>query len=137
MRLLSSFAMGLLFGLGILISGMANPARVLNFFDVAGHWDPSLALVMAGAILVTAPGYRWTLKRQASLLGDSFFVPPGQLIDARLVCGSLIFGIGWGLAGFCPGGALPLLGIAQPQVLLFAAALLSGIVITRIALSRR
>ena len=133
MRLLTAFLIGLVFGCGILIAGMANPAKVLNFFDVAGTWDPSLAFVMAGALAVTAVGYRLVLARSAPLLATRFEVPTRRDLDARLIGGSAIFGIGWGIAGFCPGGALPALGTGRTEVLLFVAALLAGIAIARFA----
>ncbi len=131
MKLSFAYLVGLIFGVGISMSGMANPAKVLNFFDVAGSWDPSLALVMGGAVVVTFFGYRWVLSRSKPLFDTSFALPTRADIDLRLVSGSLIFGIGWGLAGFCPGGALPVLSIGNYTVILFVAALISGIYLTR------
>jgi len=131
MRLPIAYLIGLLFGLGISMSGMANPAKVLNFFDVAGAWDPSLAFVMGGAVLVTFAGYRWVLKLPKPLFESHFGLPTRNDIDLKLVAGSLIFGIGWGIAGFCPGGALPALGTGNGDVVLFVAALIAGIVVTR------
>ncbi|MGH1482891.1 MAG: DUF6691 family protein [Geminicoccales bacterium] len=131
MRLLSTFLIGLLFGLGIAISGMANPAKVLNFFDVFGTWDPSLIFVMGGALLVTFIGYRFVLQRQAPLLAERFQLPTSTALDARLLGGSALFGVGWGLAGFCPGGALPALGTGRGEVVLFVAALIAGMLLTR------
>jgi uncharacterized protein len=110
MRLVYTFLIGIIFGTGIALSGMANPAKVLNFFDIAGSWDPSLAFVMGGALLVTFIGYRLVLPRKAPLFDSSFHLPTSKLIDARLVGGAAIFGLGWGISGFCPGGALPALG---------------------------
>src|SRR6056297_3004080 len=104
-RLLTTYFIGLVFGLGIAISGMANPAKVLNFFDVAGSWDPSLAFVMGGALVVTFLGYRVLPGLKAPLLAPRFGWPAAREIDLRLVAGSALFGIGWGIAGFCPGGA--------------------------------
>lgn len=127
MRLISAYAIGLIFGLGISISGMANPAKVLNFFDVMGTWDPSLALVMGGALIVTFLGYRWILPKPAPLLENNFQVPANKLIDVKLIAGSAYFGIGWGIAGFCPGGALPALGTGRIDVVLFTSALLGGV----------
>lgn len=127
MRLVISYFIGLVFGVGISISGMANPAKVLNFFDIAGTWDPSLAFVMGGALIVTAIGYRFVLKRPAPMLATSFQLPTRRDIDLPLVGGSAVFGIGWGIAGFCPSGALPALGTGRSEVLLFVAALLVGI----------
>ena len=128
MRLLAAYAVGLLFGLGICISGMANPAKVLNFFDVVGTWDPSLAFVMGGAVLAAFFGYRVVLRRPAPVLARSFQLPTARDIDARLVGGSALFGIGWGIAGFCPGGALPALGTGRVEVLVFVGAVAGGIV---------
>ena len=127
MRILTSYVIGLVFGIGISISGMANPAKVLNFFDVAGAWDPSLAFVMGGALIVTFIGYRYVLKRPAPMLSTSFQLPTRSDLDLRLIGGSAVFGIGWGIAGFCPGGALPALGTGQSDVFIFVAALLAGI----------
>jgi len=107
---------------------MANPAKVINFFDVAGTWDPSLAFVMGGGVIVTFFGYRWVLARPKPLFEPHFAMPARNDIDFKLIGGSLIFGIGWGIAGFCPGGALPALGTGNSMVILFVAALLVGIV---------
>jgi uncharacterized protein len=131
MRLLSAFAIGLIFGLGIALSGMINPAKVLNFFDIAGTWDPSLAFVMTGALAVTIPGYRVIFRRPAPALEPRFQLPDTRVIDRRLVLGSATFGAGWGIAGFCPGGALPALGTGNPQVLIFVAALICGLLVAR------
>lgn len=131
MRLISAFAIGLIFGLGITISGMINPAKVLNFFDIAGTWDPSLAFVMAGALGVAIPGYRLVFRRPVPALAPHFHLPDTRIIDRRLVLGSAAFGIGWGIAGFCPGGALPALGTGDPSVFLFIAALIGGLLIAR------
>ena len=127
MRLLSIYLIGLIFGVGISISGMANPAKVLNFFDIAGTWDPSLIFVMGGAVVVTFIGYRFVLKRPAPLFSGKFQLPTRNDLDLPLIGGSAVFGIGWGIAGFCPGGALPALGTGRTEVFLFVAALLAGI----------
>jgi uncharacterized membrane protein YedE/YeeE len=127
MRLISTYLIGLMFGIGIVVSGMANPAKVLNFFDVAGPWDPSLAFVMGGAVIVAFLGYRLVLRRPAPLLDAKFHLPDNPRIDARLLGGSALFGVGWGIAGFCPGGALPALGTGRIEVLAFTAALIAGI----------
>jgi hypothetical protein len=131
MRLIPAFLIGLLFGTGIVLSGMANPAKVLNFFDVAGSWDPSLALVMAGALAVALPGYRLVLGRPAPALDARFHLPRARAIDAPLVGGAALFGIGWGMAGVCPGGALPALGTGQAEIFVFVAALVAGILVAR------
>ena len=131
MRILSAFAIGLIFGLGITVSGMINPAKVLNFFDIAGTWDPSLAFVMAGALGVAIPGYRLVFRRPAPAMEHSFQLPDTRVIDRRLVLGSATFGVGWGIAGFCPGGALPAVGTGDPTVFLFLAALTGGLLLAR------
>jgi uncharacterized membrane protein YedE/YeeE len=129
MRLVSIFVIGLIFGTGIALSGMANPAKVLNFFDVAGTWDPSLAFVMGGALVVTFVGYRLVLGRPAPLFETRFSLPTNRAIDIKLIGGSALFGIGWGIAGFCPGGALPALGTGETSVFVFCAALVVGLLI--------
>ena len=132
MRLFFSYLSGLIFGIGIAISGMANPAKVLNFFDVAGSWDPSLAFVMGGALIVTFIGYRFVLKRPSPTLAESFQLPTRRDLDLPLIGGSAVFGIGWGIAGFCPGGALPALGTGNANVFIFVAALLVGIIAAKL-----
>jgi uncharacterized membrane protein YedE/YeeE len=127
MRLITSYLIGLVFGVGIAISGMANPAKVLNFFDLAGTWDPSLAFVMGGALIVTFIGYRFVLKRTTPLMSASFQLPTRRDLDLPLLAGSAVFGVGWGIAGFCPGGALPALGTGRLEVFIFVGALLVGI----------
>ncbi len=126
-RLIPAFLIGLLFGLGIVISGMGNPAKVLNFFDFAGSWDPSLIFVMGGALAVTFIGYQLVLARSRPLADERFHVPASRTIDTRLLGGAAVFGIGWGMAGFCPGGALPVIGTGRTEVLLFVAAMIAGI----------
>lgn len=126
---ITAFAAGLIFGLGLLLAGMANPAKVLAFLDITGNWDPSLALVMGGAIAVSAIGFYLTRQRSAPLFGDSFQVPTNRKLDKRLVLGALGFGVGWGLAGFCPGPALVALGTGSLKAVVFVAAMLSGMVI--------
>lgn len=135
MRLVFLYLIGLVFGVGISVSGMANPAKVLNFFDVAGPWDPSLILVMGGALLTTFVGYRWVFRRSAPMLETRFHVPTSHVIDLRLIGGSAVFGIGWGISGFCPGGALPALGTGRWEVIVFTAALVAGIIVARVAQS--
>lgn len=117
---------GLVFGLGLLVSGMADPAKVLGFLDLAGAWDPSLALVMAGAIAVGAVAFAVAGRRSRSWLGEPMRLPTARVIDRRLVGGSLAFGVGWGLAGFCPGPALVGLGMGQRGAVIFVAAMLAG-----------
>ncbi|MDX2259751.1 MAG: DUF6691 family protein [Hyphomicrobiaceae bacterium] len=132
MRILAALLAGLVFGLGITVAGMSDPAKVLNFFDIAGTWDPSLAFVMAGALAVTAIGYRLVLPRRAPLFDTSFHVPTSTLIDARLVGGAAVYGIGWGLVGFCPGGLLPTLALGRSEPFVFLAALIVGMLIARL-----
>ncbi|MGX0974311.1 putative membrane protein YedE/YeeE [Roseovarius sp. MBR-51] len=131
MRILSALLVGLVFGVGIAISGMINPAKVLNFFDVAGTWDPSLIFVMGGALVTTFIGYRVVLKRPAPIVEAEFKLPTNTVIDARLIGGSAVFGLGWGIGGFCPGAAIPALGSGKPDVVAFVAALLAGIWVAR------
>lgn len=132
MRFLVVFFIGALFGTGIVLSGMANPAKVLNFFDLAGTFDPSLAFVMAGALSVAAPGYALLFRRRQEPLFDATFrLPKVSTIDAKLIGGSAVFGIGWGIAGFCPGASIPALGLGHASAAIFVAALLIGILIAR------
>ena len=126
MNILIAFASGLVFGLGLIISGMANPAKVLGFLDLAGSWDPSLIFVMGGAIALGVFAFRFGGRRTASLLGQPMQLPTAKQIDRRLVIGSAIFGVGWGLAGICPGPALVLLGAGAGQGVVFVLALLAG-----------
>ncbi|MFK4825379.1 DUF6691 family protein [Paenochrobactrum sp. BZR 588] len=130
-RILSALFIGLIFGSGIAVSGMINPAKVLNFFDFFGTWDPSLAFVMGGALIITAIGYFFILKRPAPLLDKSFHLPLKQQIDRPLIAGSAIFGIGWGIGGFCPGGSIPALGLMQTDVYILVASMITGILIAR------
>lgn len=131
MRILAALFAGLVFGLGITVSGMINPAKVLNFFDLAGAWDPSLALVMASALLTTFIGYKIVLGRSAPILDSSFMLPGASAIDSRLIMGAGIYGLGWGLTGYCPGGAIPALGLGRPEPWIFFAALVAGIALAR------
>ena len=132
MPLLAAGLIGMIFGSGILLAGMANPAKVLNFFDIAGTWDPSLAFVMAGALAVTFLGYRFVLRRPHPVFDVKFHLPTRRDIDPALVGGSALFGVGWGIAGFCPGGAIPALGLLRVEPVIFVSALLVGIMIARV-----
>ena len=137
MKLISSAVIGAIFGIGIAISGMANPAKVLNFFDVFGTWDPSLAFVMGGALITTAIGYRVIFGRQNKpVYAEMFHVPAHADIDRRLVFGSAGFGVGWGIAGFCPGGAIPALGLGYSETFIFIGAMIAGIVLARLGNTR-
>ena len=122
----ASFAAGFVFGLGLLVAGMANPAKVLGFLDLAGAWDPSLALVIAGAIAVGAAAFTFMKRRTRTLLGAPVLLPAPRSIDRRLVFGSLVFGVGWGLAGICPGPALVLAGTGSAKGLVFLVCVIAG-----------
>ena len=132
MRHAANFLAGLIFGLGLLISGMANPAKVQNFLDLAGSFDPSLIFVMAGAVAVTFLGYRLVLRQPRPLLGERFSLPTAKDIDPRLVGGAALFGIGWGLSGFCPGPAITSLPLLAKGTLIFVPVMLAGIVLARL-----
>jgi uncharacterized membrane protein YedE/YeeE len=129
MSALSAFASGLVFGLGLILSGMTDPGKVIGFLDVAGNWDPSLALVMGGAILVGLFAFRLAGKRARAFLGGAMHLPQRRDVDNRLVGGSLLFGIGWGLAGFCPGPALVSFASGVDQAAVFVAAMLGGMLV--------
>jgi uncharacterized membrane protein YedE/YeeE len=126
MSVLTSLLAGLVFGIGLIVSGMANPAKVLGFLDLGGRWDPSLGFVMAGAISVGLAAFAAARRRTLSLLGDEMRLPTARPIDCRLLGGSLLFGIGWGIAGFCPGPAIVALGIGEAKAFVFVAAMLAG-----------
>lgn len=132
MREAVNFLAGLLFGLGLLISGMANPTKVQNFLDLAGTFDPSLIFVMAGAVVVTFIGYRLVLRRKRPLLAERFYLPAASIIDGRLILGAALFGIGWGLSGFCPGPAIVSLPLLAKGTLIFVPAMLAGIGVARL-----
>jgi len=146
MAILLQLVVGLIFGLGLLLSGMSNPAKVLGFLDIggieSGSWDPSLAFVMAGAVAVTFLGYRLVLARPRPLFSERFHLPTQRELDLRIVAGPAIFGVGWGLAGFCPGPALTALGFGSRSAFIFVAAMFIGMWLARLlarlpALSRR
>jgi uncharacterized membrane protein YedE/YeeE len=129
MYVVSAFLSGLVFGLGLIVSGMANPAKVLGFLDLAGRWDPSLAFVMLGAIAVGVVAFAAARRRAVSFLGAVMRLPASQQVDRRLMVGGAVFGIGWGIGGFCPGPALVALGMGQDKALVFVVAMLGGMVI--------
>jgi uncharacterized membrane protein YedE/YeeE len=129
MAMISAFLAGLLFGSGLILSGMSNPAKVLAFLDVAGRWDPSLAFVMIGAILVAAIAFRVGGARARTVFGGAIHMPGAAHVDARLVLGSVIFGVGWGLVGYCPGPALTSLGVGGWPTLLFVASMIAGMTV--------
>jgi len=126
MRPLANLVAGIVFGLGLVISGLANPAKVLNFLDLAGAWDPSLAFVMAGAVLTAALGYRVVLARPKPVFDSRFHLPTATAIDRRMLAGAATFGVGWGLSGYCPGPAITALPLLNPATLVFVAAMLLG-----------
>lgn len=128
---------GLLFGAGLALSDMVNPARVLGFLDIAGAWDPTLAFVMGGAVIVSSLGYAVSRGMRAPLFEGKFFIPENRVLDSRLIGGAALFGIGWGLVGFCPGPAVAGLVFGLWQPWLFVAAMLAGMVLHRIAASAR
>lgn len=129
MNILTAFVAGLIFGTGLLVAGMANPAKVLAFLDIAGSWDPSLAFVMIGAIGIGTPAFFIAKRKSVSLLGEKMQLPTSQVIDARLIGGSVLFGIGWGIAGICPGPALVLLGTGVTKGIIFVLAMITGMLI--------
>lgn len=126
MKLLFAFIAGLTFGIGLIISGMANPANVIGFLDLAGKWNPSLAFVMMGAIPVTFMAFRWLESRQRTALNEEVHLPGKTHINPQLIIGSLLFGVGWAIAGFCPGPALVSIGFGEIKAVLFVVAMLIG-----------
>jgi uncharacterized membrane protein YedE/YeeE len=134
--LLIALLSGLIFSFGLLISGMANPQKVLGFLDITGAWDPSLILVMVGAILVSLAPFQWANKQARSLLGEPMQLPQKRHIQRELIIGSALFGIGWGLLGVCPGPALVLVGLMQSDGLWFVMAMLVGMLVFNLLLAR-
>ena len=126
---LTMFGAGILFGLGLVVSGMSNPAKVIGFLDIAGNWDASLILVMGGGLLVTVPAFHWVLKNPRPLFEEKFYLPSATAIDGKLLSGAVLFGIGWGIAGFCPGPAIVALVSLNTTVLLFVGAMLGGMLL--------
>ncbi len=126
MNLIAALAAGLVFGMGLIVSGMTDPGKVIGFLDLAGRWDPSLAFVMGGAILVGFFAFALARRRAKAFLGGAMHLPQRRDLDARLVLGSAVFGVGWGLAGFCPGPALVSLGSGVDQAAVFVVAMLAG-----------
>jgi len=137
MAVFYSLLSGLVFGVGLILSGMANPAKVLGFLDLAGAWDPSLAFVMLGAIAVGVLAFAFARRRTVSLIGEEMKLPTARHIDRRLIVGSVLFGIGWGVAGFCPGPALVALGMAEAKAMVFVAAMLAGMGVFELLERRR
>ena len=135
MKIALSLLAGLIFGAGLAISDMVNPARILNFLDVAGNWDPTLLFVMGGALSVTTIGYKLIFSRNAPLFEDKFYLPTLKDIDLPLVGGAAMFGIGWGLGGFCPGPAFAAMVTMEPKVWAFVATMLIGIIFAKVLTS--
>jgi len=131
-QMLVAAVSGIVFGLGLAVSQMVDPAKVLAFLDLAGDWDPSLAFVMAGAVAVSLVAFRYTLRRRAPLLARGFTLPEASDIDARLIAGAAVFGVGWGLVGFCPGPAVASLAFGHFESVLFVAAMLAGMAVANI-----
>ena len=136
MRSLVTVFTGLIFGIGLIMSGMTNPAKVQNFLDLFGTWDPSLALVMGGAILITMPGFWLVQKRQTPFFEDSFLIPQKTNLDFYLLTGSAIFGIGWGLGGFCPGPVVVSISNGSTGTILFVITMLIGMVLAKLLILR-
>ena len=132
LAILSSLIVGAILGAGLAVSQMMNPAKVIAFLDIAGDWDPTLAFVMVGSILAAIPGFTLARKRSAPALGDSFQIATRRDIDMKLVAGAVVFGVGWGLAGFCPGPALAALSSGLPPVFAFVGAMLAGMLLFRL-----
>lgn len=134
--ILAAFAAGAIFGLGLVISGMANPAKVLGFLDIAGNWDPTLVFVMGGAILVAFPAFQVAKRRAHPLFAEKWSLPDRKDIDPRLLAGAALFGIGWGIAGFCPGPALAALALVPGQAAIFVLSMIAGALAYRFTLRR-
>lgn len=126
---LTAFISGIVFGIGLIVSGMFNPAKVLGFLDITGQWDPSLIFVMLGAVAVGFFAFRAARRRGKTVLATPLYLPDSRVIDARLIFGSMLFGVGWGIAGICPGPALVLAGSGETQGIIFVIAMLAGMVI--------
>ena len=136
-KILIALVAGVLFGLGLAISEMINPAKVLAFLDVAGAWDPSLAIVMAGALLVALPAYRAAMGRERPVLAERFFWPTARDVDRRLLAGAVLFGAGWGLVGFCPGPAVASFAFGLSKSFVFVGAMAAGAMLARVLPANR
>ena len=126
MNALAAFASGLVFGIGLVVSGMSNPAKVIGFLDVTGRFDPTLPVVMASGLAVAAIGYAIAKRRTASYAGGAFDIPTSRTLDRRLIAGAIVFGIGWGIAGVCPGPGFVILGAGRVEGVVFVVAMLAG-----------
>lgn len=134
LNILTSLVVGLVFGIGLCVSQMINPAKVLGFLDIAGNWDPTLAFVMAGALVTALPGFLVARRWSSPVLTGRFYLPTRTDIDFSLIAGAVLFGVGWGLVGFCPGPAIAALGFGDTQVMVFMVAMLAGMLFHRIVL---
>jgi uncharacterized membrane protein YedE/YeeE len=132
MYAVSAFATGLIFGIGLIVSGMTDPSKIIGFLDVTGSWDPSLAFVMGGAVAIGFIAFRFARRCKSAFLGGAIELPTGRRIDRRLVIGSLAFGIGWGIAGYCPGPAVVSIGMAQGKAIVFALAMVAGMALFQV-----
>lgn len=137
MKIFSGLVAGLIFGLGLVVSGMANPAKVLNFLDLFGVWDPSLAFVMGGAIAIALPGFKIAGSRAKPLFAEIFQMPTKSEFDMPLIIGAIFFGIGWGIGGFCPGPAMTAIFFAAKGTFVFVPAMIIGMWIAKFAISRK
>lgn len=131
MKLVATYVSGLVFGIGLVLSGLSNPAKVLGFLDLAGVWDPSLAFTMGGAVLTAFLGYRWVLGKAHPLFAEAFSLPTRRHVDGHLVAGAAMFGVGWGLVGYCPGPAVVALTLGHSQTYVFFASMLAGMILAR------
>jgi len=136
MQIVIALLSGVIFGAGLAVSGMVNPAKILNFFDIAGTWDPSLIFVMAGALAVTMVGYRLAWQRPSPMFAATYHLPSANQIDARLIGGSALFGLGWGLSGFCPGPAIASLTTLSTEPVIFIIAMLAGMLAVKLPVLR-
>lgn len=137
MKILFALLSGLIFGIGLILSGMANPAKVIGFLDLFGKWDPSLAIVMAGAVCVCFFAFRFAKKRTLSFLGEKLDLPKDKPVSRKLFLGSLVFGVGWGLAGFCPGPGLVAMGMGYEKGAIFVLSMLVGMFIFEVIVSKK
>jgi hypothetical protein len=134
---LASLVAGIVFGFGLALSGMTHPEKVLGFLDVAGRWDPALIFVLGGAVGVTVVAFRFVLRRTSPLLASRFHLPQATKIDWRLVGGAILFGIGWGISGYCPGPAIALLAAPNWELAVFLPAVLLGTLLNRVVFARK
>ncbi len=137
MQIFTALIAGILFGTGLILSGMANPRKILDFLDITGHWDPSLLMVMSGALVVGFWAFRYARNRDKTLLDTTFHLPSAKRVDTRLIAGSLVFGAGWGLAGYCPGPAITSVLSGQIAPIVFVVAMIAGMALYELVESHR